>query len=149
MTKNMKKINEYHSPAYEYVKFNRGVGHTTLIKDGGLNAQYPFIVLGADMSHAHQLTRELNNRFAIPHSIQDPRGLIGYRHPLLIDNYVFTVTCEGYISTVRDYREANTILNNELEKSKQRINQITNLPFWIRLFKPLYKMAIKRINEKG
>lgn len=143
----MKQITEYHSPVYKYLKTNRQVGHTTLLKDGALNAHYPFIILGGDLAHATTITKEIGNPFAKPMSMAAIEGLRGTNNPVLIDNYVFTKTCEGYIATIRDYRENNISLINELEVKEQTIKTIMDIPFWIRLFKPLYKKKIKQLNK--
>jgi len=91
---------------YEYLKINRGVGHTRLILDGARNAHYPFLVVGADMTHANRLARDLGNEFAIPTIISNEIAFRGHEHPVLIDNYTFTNTCEAYIRELRDAREA-------------------------------------------
>jgi len=145
----MKKIEEFHTPLYEYLKTNRGVGHTTLLKDGALNAQYPYIIMGADMSHANHLAREVANSFAIPRSMQHADAFRGYNCPVLIDNHTFMRTCDGYIGTIRDYREDNQRLRELALKKQRAMERLENLPFWIRAIKPLYKRAIKKANEKG
>lgn len=145
----MERVNEYHSPAYEYIKINRGAGHTTLIMDGAMNAQYPYFMMGKDMAHARELCKQSKNRFAMPITMNDCCSFKGYRQPVLIDNYVFTETCEGYIRTIRDYREINQRLNGEIERMEKALVRLESLPFWIRLFKPLYRRAIKKAYGKN
>ena len=71
---------------YQYIRANRGVGHTTLLKDGALNATYPYIVIGADQTHAERLVREIGNEFAIPVGINQPNKFRG-AHFEFLKNY--------------------------------------------------------------
>lgn len=142
----MDKVNEYHSPLYEYLKTNRGAGHTTLLLDGAMNAQYPFLILGKDMAHAKDLHNRSRNRFGVPRPMNAVDAFRGYNYPVMVDNFVITETCEGYIRTIRDYREINQRLREEIEKKEKAIKKLNNLPFWIRAIKPLYRRAIRKAN---
>lgn len=128
---------------YEHLKSNRGVGHTRLLMDGARNATYPFFIIGANSRQAAQLAADTQNSFAIPMTI-DSNRLYGQTHPVLIDGHAFTTTCEKYIRENRDNREAMEKAKDEVVKMKQAITNVEKLPFFIRLFKPLYKRAIKR-----
>ena len=128
---------------YEHLKSNRGVGHTRLMMDGARNATYPFFIIGANSRQAAQLAADTQNSFAIPMTI-DSNRLYGQTHPILIDGHAFTTTCEKYIRENRDNREAMEKAKTETAKMKHAIEQVEKLPFYIRLFKPLYKRAIKR-----
>jgi len=129
---------------YEYIKITRGVGHTRLLIDGARNAQYPFLVVGADKTHANRMIRDLNNKFAIPTTIDNERDYRGHDHPVLIDNYAFTQTCEKYMREIRDLKEAKITAEEKLSLNQHGIKKIKVLPFWIRLFTPLYKRAINK-----
>jgi hypothetical protein len=132
---------------YEYVKCTRGVGHTRLLMDGAINAQYPYFVVGADLSHAKQLIRETGgNTFAIPISLTwvQHDNFRCYKHPVLIDNYTFTVTCESYMTEIRKLKESLTTKEEQLKHNKEVLEKIKQLPFFIRLFKPLYLRIITR-----
>ncbi len=132
---------------YDYIKTKRGVGHTRLLIDGAQNAKYPFLVVGADMRHANIMVRELGNEFAIPTTIDKERDYRGHSHPVLIDNYAFTSTCEAYMREMRDTKDALIKAKETLAKKESTIENISKIPLWIRLFKPLYKRAIKRHNS--
>lgn len=141
----MKEVKEYHNPLYHYLIINRGVGHTRLIIDGVRNAQYPFLVVGSDLSHANSIIREMGGtEWAIPVSIQNENAFRGHRHPVVIDNYTYLKACDGYISTIRDYRESNQRLRELALKQKRNIDEIKKIPFWKRLFKSQY---VRRINK--
>jgi AAA+ ATPase superfamily predicted ATPase len=73
----------------------------------------------------------------------------GYNQPVMVDNFVITETCEGYIRTIRDYREINQRMVGEVERIEKAFAKLEGIPFWIRLFKPLYRRAIKKAYEKG
>jgi len=133
---------------YHYVKHQRGVGHTRLLIDGARNAQYPFLVVGGDMRHANMMIRDLGNKFAIPTTIDKERDYIGHDHPVLIDNYAFTMTCEAYMREIRDLNEALNKKEGELALVERGVTKIKQMPFWIRVFRPLYKKRINKCLEK-
>ena len=132
---------------YEYLKTNRGVGHTRLLIDGARNANYPFLVVGADTTQANRMIQDLGNEFAIPTAINKEQDYRGHDHPVLIDNFAFTSTCESYIRQIRDQREALEKTEAKTAKLELAFNKMNNLPLWIRMIKPLYKRAIKRAYE--
>jgi len=127
---------------HEYIKKNRGVGHTRLLLDGALNARYPFLIIGRDMSQAKFLTKQIGNKFAIPIAMNDNEAFCGLRHPVLIDNDVFTLVCDEYLREINYYK--TTITNQESRMMSNNVD-IENIPFWIRLFTPIYKKRIKKI----
>ena len=128
---------------YEHLKSNRGVGHTRLMMDGARNANYPFFIIGSNLSKAKQLAADTQNSFAIPMSM-DSNHLHGHQHPVLIDGHTFTTTCEKYIRENRDNREAMNKAKADTAMMKNTIEQVEKLSFWIRIFTPLYKRAIKK-----
>ncbi len=128
---------------YEHLKGNRGVGHTRLMMDGARNAQYPFFIIGANYRQAKQLAADTQNNFAIPMTMDNNR-LFGQTHPILIDGYAFTTMSEGYIRENRDTKEALVTAKEKLALMKRGIDKIEKLPFWVRLFTPLYKRAVNK-----
>ena len=100
---------------YKYLKTSRRVGHTTLLKAGGENYNKPFFVVGGDINQARQLAKEMDNKNAIPISIKQPKNMLMYgdRIPILIDNYAYMRSCEGYEDSLRDERQRCSELNRE------------------------------------
>jgi len=132
-----------HRRLHEYIKKTRGVGHTRLQLDGTLNANYPFIIVGVDKSHANDLKRKLgNNHFASPIALNSEEAFRGVREPAIIDNSVFTIVCDEFIKEIRDGRE-------DMEKLNSKINEIENIPFLFRIFKSVYKQKINNIRNKS
>jgi len=127
---------------HEYLKSNRGVGHTRLLLDGALNARYPFIVIGVDTSQAHFNAKQIGNSFAIPIGFNNKEALRGLNHPVLIDNSIFTFICDDYERQIKINNE--TIANQQIQMLSNE-KDITNIPFWIRLFTPIYKKRLKKI----
>lgn len=140
---------------YEYIKGTRGVGHTTLLMDGAKNAKTPFFIVGADLRHAKELIKTTgNNKLAIPATIYDNK-LIGNIHPVLIDNHTFMVTCEDYEREIQKSKYmVDKLINSltekeeELKQSKETLKKIKKLPFFIRVFKPLYRSIITRYENE-
>jgi len=132
---------------YEYIRANRGVGHTTLLKDGALNATYPYIVIGADQSHANRLAREIGNEFAIPVGINQTNKFRGINYPVLIDNHTFTTSIDSYVREIRIQREKLIILEKDIQDLKVTISKIERIPFWVRLYKARYLKRIKKIKN--
>jgi hypothetical protein len=128
---------------YEHLKGNRGVGHTRLMMDGARNANYPFFIIGANSRQAAQLAADTQNSFAIPMTI-DSNRLFGQTHPILIDGHAFTTMSEVYMRENRDNKEARIKAEEKLALNQAGIKKIEALPFWIRLFTPLYKRAINK-----
>jgi hypothetical protein len=132
---------------YEHLKTNKGVGHTRLMLDGAKNANYPFFIIGANIRQAKQLAADTGNNFAIPMTLGS-NHLRGHDHPVLIDGHAFTTTCEKYISEIRDQREAINKAKKEVVKMEMIIHNIGRLPLYVRLFKPIYKRAIRVIHDR-
>jgi len=67
-----------------YYNKNIGVGHTYTMLNGVKNNDKEIIILGSTKEKIkHHVVRIKN---AIPMSIQSPESLLGYNHPLAIDN---------------------------------------------------------------
>ena len=130
---------------YEYIRANRGVGHTTLLKDGALNATYPYIIIGADLTHAKRLADEIGNEFAIPVGINQPHKFRGVNYPVLIDNHTFTSSIDSYVRTIAKQREKLVILEGDIQRLKRDVRKSKNIPFWKRLFNKSYLKAINKI----
>lgn len=135
------------SEVYEYIRANRGVGHTTLLKDGALNATYPYLIVGADLKHAQLLAREVGNEFAIPVSITDHHKFRGVNYPLLIDNHTFTTSVDAYVKTVRNQREQILVLDKEKTRLQLTISAIELIPWYKRIFNRSYMKAIRKIKR--
>jgi hypothetical protein len=115
---------------YHYLNGARQIGHTKLLVESLKNAKEPFFILGADMRHAKELERQINNPLAIPVSLKSSeQNMRGRRLPLVMDNYALTAVieeCEGEMSALRvknlieigKVNKTNRALVKELEKFK-------------------------------
>jgi hypothetical protein len=114
-----------HDAIYEYLMSSRGVGHTTLLKEGAKNFDKPFYIVAHNSRYAKQLQRESNNNNAIPISLNSPTQLMrGTKYPIIIDNVTYMTTCDKYENIILDnqnkYFEMKVDLETELWCEEQK-----------------------------
>jgi len=107
---------------FNYVKANRQVGHTKLLKEGINNYKGEFVILGATMEHAQRLKKESKNKNAIPVSIQTfSKKTMGGHYPIAFDNYTITEIFENDVRKIENLENDIIKLNRKVKKAKDRI----------------------------
>ena len=84
------------SELLEYLQTHRQVGHTTAMINGASNYDKPFFVLGGTFKSAVEISKQSQNKNAIPIGIEGNslQKLRGNDFPILIDGYAFTSEIE-------------------------------------------------------
>jgi hypothetical protein len=89
------KLNQM-SELFEYLHTHRQVGQTTAMINGAANYDKPFFVLGGTFKSALEISKQSQNKNAIPISIEENslQKLRGNDFPILIDGYAVTSEIE-------------------------------------------------------
>lgn len=139
---------------YRYLSGRRNIGHTKLMEEGTQRYDGKFLIIGANLEHAHSLA--LRNKNASTMSIQNLKSLMGQNVPVAIDNYTFTSIFENHVSNINELDShielLKTIAKDEQESSMY-FEKITNLSLieveqislWDRIFH--FKKIIKEKQE--
>lgn len=111
-----------------YISTRRGVGHTTLMKEGVKNYDKPFFVLGANKQHSLELMTGVDNKNAIPLGLNNLNRVNGVDYPMIIDAFVVQVICDQYEDEIMNLRsEHYREMGKEWKKQRElqeRINEM-------------------------
>ena len=79
-----------------YLSSSRGVGHSTLLKEGTTKYSNKFFLVGGDSRHTQRLKNEVMNPNAIVISIHDKQKIRGMDIPMVFDNYSIILMLDDY-----------------------------------------------------
>jgi len=102
---------------YEYIRRNRGVGHTTLLIEGAKNYNKPFYIMGANIRQAKDLVFQSGNKNARPITLENvPEALRGTDLPIMVDQHPITKIVDGYEDEIRMLRREIGELRGEISQ---------------------------------
>ena len=108
-----------------YISTRRGVGHTTLMKQGVNHYDKPFFVLGVNNQHTKELMYGVDNKNARPLSMSDSVDKIaGCDYPMIADNFVIQTVCDEYETQILSMEIKHAEESHELRNKIVECNKL-------------------------
>ena len=82
------------SELLKYLQTHRQIGQTTAMVNGAANYDRPFFVLGGTFKSALEISKQSQNKNAIPLGVNQLAELRGRDYPVLIDGFAVTTEIE-------------------------------------------------------